>query len=261
MARLGLGVGLTRRGGGGGGAAPFDFSFAASGYTGMRRWHDADNLSGVGANVSRFANTAPGLPTASDYVQATASKRLVLAAEGGHQYLLSTETLRVTNMETDPAYANLVGTHMFALVRPDTGAPANEQMLFGETSVNLQVGITNAFTNPAIRINRFTGSTLWSGAFNSISITLPSNKWFVIESKLLASGTSYIAINGTTIATTTNEQATAVTARLLMAMDLGIRPFHGGLQTMVLYDTAVGVSSDQRTAILAELAARSTAMS
>jgi hypothetical protein len=226
----------------------------------MRRWHDADNLSGVGANVSRFANTAPGLPTASDYVQATASKQLVLAAEGGHQYLLSTETLRVTNMETDPAYANLVGTHMFALVRPDTGAPANEQMLFGETSVNLQVGITNAFTSPSIRVVKTPG-TIWNNVFVSVSITLPSNKWFVIESKLLASGTSYIALNGTIIATTTNTQGTAVTARLLMAMDVGIRPFHGGLQTMVLYDTGVGVSSDQRTAILAELAARSTAMS
>jgi hypothetical protein len=246
---------------GGGGAAPFDFSFAASGYTGMRRWHDADNLSGdIGSNVSRFANAAPGLPTASDYVQATTSKQLVLAAEGGYQYLLSTETLRVTNMETDPAYANLVGTHMFALIRPDTGAPQAEQMLFGEAGNNVQVGLTNAFTSPAIRLVRFP-SSIWNNVFNGISITLPSNKWFVIESKLLASGTSYIAINGTTVATTTNTQDTAVTARLLMAMTIGIRPFHGGLQTMVLYDTDVGVSSDQRTAILAELAARSTAMS
>jgi hypothetical protein len=256
---LGLGMGLTRRGGGG--AASFDFSFAASGYTGMRRWHDADNLSGdIGSNVSRFANTAPGLPIASDYVQATTDKQLVLAAEGGHQYLLSTETLRVTNMETDPAYANLVGTHMFALVRPDTGAPQNEQMLFGEASVNLQVGIQQAFVNPTIRVARFP-SSIWSNVFSGISITLPTNKWFVIESKLLASGTSYVAINGTTIATTTNTQDTSVTARLLMAMDVGIRPFHGGLQTMVLYDTDVGVSTEQRTAILAELAARSTAMS
>jgi hypothetical protein len=227
----------------------------------MRRWHDANNLSGVGSNVSRFANAAPGMPTASDYVQATTSKQLVLAAEGGHQYLLSTETLRVTNMETDPAYANLVGTHMFALVRPDTGAPSIEQMLFGETSINLQVGIRQAFTTPAIRVNRYGTGSLWDSAFDLISITLPSNKWFVIESKLLASGTSYVAINGTTIATTTNAQASSVTARILMAMDVGIRPFHGGLQTMVLYDTDVGVSSDQRTAILAELAARSTAMS
>jgi hypothetical protein len=257
--RQGLGLGVRRTGGG---AAPFDPSFNGDA-TGLRRWHNGASLTADASAVALWTNEAPGIPSASNYVQATAGRRLTVATTAGYKYLLSRTT--DTYLETDIGYSNLTDTWSWALIKVDSGSPTTNQILFSDVSTR-RVGL-NTFNAGAGTAN-FTVSkdpAIWGGNLASVAVTLTAGQWIVVELRLAGTslgGNSYVAINGVIPAggTTTTTNGASEVFRRLMADVATNAPFYGGLQALGVYDATNPPTSDQRAAIYSELAARATAM-
>jgi len=196
MARLGLGVGLTRRGGGGGAAAPFDWTIG--GAASLARLHLADDLSGAdGAAVTSWPDTSGN--SLSAYANATGSLLPTLGTKGGRRFVTSGPTegagaFLVANTADTKLVSPTMATRVFMLARQNA-ASGNRDRVFGSSvsSGIVSVQITG-------NILRFTGTVIVDGAASAIyantllgSNVIP-NTFLVIEAYFNQTSSSYIDI-------------------------------------------------------------------
>lgn len=219
--------------------------------TGPIRWTNPDDAasiaSAVGAGVETYADVSS--VGGASWVQATAGKRPILRQDNGVKWVEFDGTDDEMTLATGSL--KLVGTHLFTIVKFDNFT--NEGPILGNTAVNVQV---SANTAAAARV---VGSpVIWNNALFSADATLTAGKWVVAEAHLMASGTSFLAIDGVEVATTTEAQGTAVAIDLLGARfpRSGADTFHNGGQAETRSYLAEAAPYPQAATVRAELAAK-----
>jgi len=280
MARLGLGVGLTRRGGGGDGAAAFSFADYGTPTFVM----DANRLNGtdlttntdsVGDVVTTWGNTlGAGYPY---YNQPTVDSRPVLTetkpgiwsvnvgakdSGGGAD---GVNHMKFWNAGAQVS-ANLVDTHTFVILYFEGAGAPGGRYLFGieNISSNLQIGTDNTG-----KIRAVGAPSLWGNSLGGATV-MATGAWYLFEADLRESGTSTIRLNGSVEDTTTTGQGSAINVNVaMMGTDGSSRFFNlgGKFQFHVTYNitpTADGgtgpLSSGDRAAISDELMSRVNAL-
>ena len=192
MARLGLGVGITRRGGGGG-AAGFDWTIG--GAASLARLHLADDLSGAdGAAVTSWPDTSGnGL---SAYANATGSLRPTLGTKGGRRFVTSGPSAGagaylVAGTGDTTLVSPTVATRVFVLARHNA-VSFNRDVIFGSIDNGTQrLDIFQNNLGFAGEINIGGNSrTVWDGSLKGSS-ALPKT-FMVFEAYINQTASSYI---------------------------------------------------------------------
>jgi len=281
MARLGLGVGLTRRGGGGGGPAAFSFADYGTPTFVM----DANYLNGtdlttstnsVGDVVTVWGNTLGAgypyynQPTVDSKPVLTETKPGIWSVNGGAR-LVNSNIDSIKHMKFwlsgSQVSADLRDTHSFILIflEGSTGGSPHLFVGFESLAINRQVGTNDS------GIIRAVGSEMWGGQLTGTTVAV-NGRWHLFEAELpAASGaTATIRLNGVVEDTTTNGQAAASNINAAMMGNGGgslYQSIGGKFQFHATYDitpTADGgtgpLSSGDRAAISDELMIRVNAL-
>ena len=194
MARLGLGVGLTRRGGGGGGAAA---SFWTPYLSNLARLHDANEdaslSTATGSAVTSWLDMKQGL---APYVT-QAGGGITVEAVGSQRYVNSSGLAGMVAASN----TNLRGTDTFILLRiPETAARSVASS--PTTSPNARVDVNSAnqamlLASPApygsVSILFLRGGNLTPGTWHVFRMTLTETS----GAKLYVNGSSVQEITGT----------------------------------------------------------------
>ena len=221
----------------------FDPAFPSSATTLVRR-NRAQDLSGIGSGISSWPSTAT-LVSQAAWVQGAGAARPTLRSTNGVQWA---EFDGGDHMTLETGTLDLAGTHTFALVKlPSTGV----HVILGNTSTNVQVGANAGAARVA------GNPLLWSNALSAPDTI--TGAWQIVEAELLATGTSYIAVDGTVAITTPAQQADPVLVNALGATTRA-DPFPagsmtGGIADMLVYPAdgtggSTPITSEERTALL-----------
>jgi hypothetical protein len=180
MARLGLGVGLTRRGGGGGGASGFDYT--QGGALQPVRRHSGEGISTTGTTQTLAELIGSGAPP---FLQTDSNKHLITGENNGVKWIQgdSTGVESTEKYMTTSSVFEAADTDMFALVSPSDGF----DHFMGEIDSNKRWGIRRS----KLRSTGFMGSGNIDG-----SETHVAGEWFILHARWIGNGACFIKSYG-----------------------------------------------------------------